>query len=768
MNRIFALSLLIIITCSCQAQVSWLPGYLYRKPITFDKSMVSGNAKTLSNFIVQLQIEHSDFIHILNAFDQKILNPNAYDIAFTTIESPTNPLKFELETYSSAIGKLICWVKVPALYTKVESTFKTTIYLYYGSTKLYNPLTVDIWKSDYEQVDHLDHGDEGIISTALRFNGVDDYIEKPATAAINYSVSAWIKPEEIGTDQVIFSNDSAQVGYLFKIDSIGKLVFEVSSGPALGRKRYKSRVLLSAGQWYHFSISVLAAGNYHSILMYINGVADVSLTEGMNIYSSKSRIAIGRSQQGDRYFKGLIDEWRLGSPLPLFFLETEYRNQRNPLAFSTLGAEQQNPGLIFFHTFTGLHSTSWNNSQNWLPYGVPESDQSVRIKEGKQLNVPANIVINQLLLEKAAIVNLLANASVNNRVILEGGAVLTGEVGSRLQLRGDLENDGNIVFDKANATLQIYGSRNAIVFKGPGNIRARRLEIDLPTLNAVINLKTPLQLTSSLQIFNGALNSGGYVQLLSLAGKTAMVYPLGRESAIIGDVHVQYQVNGSFPAPSSGRGWRLLSSPVYQVQTGTAAEYDLKNLQQSIFVTGAGGTDRGFDASPNNGATIYTHNQAMAGTLSQKYIPITHIDEKLQLGTGYFVFSRGGRHVPNAFQQQIVSRPFSNAEPYILTYIGSLFKGSLTVQVFNKDEGNEGDGFNLLGNPYAAPLRWGSLIKENVGPNIWMFDPLNNSYIVSNDPETIIPTGAGFFIKVNPGAQSGTVRFDEQSKVLIP
>jgi len=140
---------------------------------------------------------------------------------------------------------------------------------------------------------------------------------------------------------------------------------------------------------------------------------------------------------------------------------------------------------------------------------------------------------------------------------------------------------------------------------------------------------------------------------------------------------------------------------------------------------------------------------------------------QIPIGKGFFVFSRGNRMLPNAYQQQIQSPPFANAEPYVITYTGRLFTGDLTVEVFNSNKGEEGDGFNLVGNPYAAPIKWGSLIKNNIGPFIWLFDPLNNTYRASLDPNELIPPGTGFFIRVIEGEAKGSIGFTEKSKVVL-
>jgi len=272
---------------------------------------------------------------------------------------------------------------------------------------------------------------------------------------------------------------------------------------------------------------------------------------------------------------------------------------------------------------------------------------------------------------------------------------------------------------------------------------------------------------NSLKLVNGELNANGQLVLLSHNGITAALHPVPPNASINGQVQVQSFVDGTFPFPATGRGWRLLSSPVIHTTVAGNEQYHLQAIKNSVFVTGKAGTAKGFDASPNNGATIYTHNQSLPGTLAQKYVPIPDMQVQIPIGKGFFVFSRGNRMLPNAYQQQIQSPPFSNAEPYILTYTGRLFTGDLTIEVFNNIKGGVGDGFNLLGNPYAAPIRWGSLEKVNVGPFIWLFDPLNNSYYVSDNPNELIQPGTGFFIKVNEGADSGSIGFNERSKVVL-
>ena len=184
-----------------------------------------------------------------------------------------------------------------------------------------------------------------------------------------------------------------------------------------------------------------------------------------------------------------------------------------------------------------------------------------------------------------------------------------------------------------------------------------------------------------------------------------------------------------------------------------------------MFVTGKGGPANGFDASPNNGSTIYTHDQSLPGTLAQKYVPIVSLSTMQRSGMGFFLFSRGDRSLPDAYARQITQPPFMNAPPYVITYTGTLFNGDVRVMVYRSNRPEDGDGFNLLGNPYPSPIRWGSLEKQNLSPFIWLFDPVNNSYRSTDDPDEIIPMGTGFFVRVVEGERSGSVLFTENAKV---
>ncbi|MEJ5961503.1 LamG domain-containing protein [Pedobacter immunditicola] len=755
----------------CDAQQSWLPGYRYRKKITINKTKVENNATAphWSDFYVLVELEEPGLRHLENAFENKITHPEGLDIAFSNAVSPLAALKFQLVSYNAQTGKLVCWVLIDKLYTKTSTIENTnSFYFLYGSAVLHqphDPVVESMWKGGYYHVQHFNEAAEGMIGAGKSFNGISDQkLVEPHTNT-EYTLSAWIKLHELGRELMIMSNDSAGTGgYQLQVNKENRLVFIVNRGPSV--RTFTGSSVLKMNEWNFVSTSLTST----SLRILKNGASEYT-NAALNFTAPlPAQVVIGASKTGNQFFNGIIDDLKISKiakTTPRIL--TEYVNQVNPQSFYTVESEVANPNLApYAHTFLGTKDNDYGFANNWSGITHPGNNKNIIIAAGRTAVLSSNVVINNLKLEAGAQINLTGQMQVLQTLELATGASIssTGLVG-QLQLEGHVINNGNINLVGPQSRLLFSGNALNTNYTGVGAATVSLLEINRPAVGSIFTLSAPLQVMKSLNLINGALKANGHLVLLSYNGITAALRPVPSNATISGDVQVQSFVNGTFPSPATGRGWRLLSSPVIHTTVAGNGQYHLQAIKSSIFVTGRGGTANGFDASPNNGATIYTHNQSLPGTLAQKYVPIADMQVQIPVGKGFFVFSRGNRMLPNAYQQQIQSPPFVNAEPYILTYTGRLFTGDLTVEVFNNNKNGVGDGFNLVGNPYAAPIRWGSLDKINVGPFIWLFDPLNNTYRTSQDENELIQPGEGFFIKVNEGATSGSISFNERSKVVL-
>jgi hypothetical protein len=754
---------------ACEAQ-SWVSGFRYRKLITIDKNKVEPvtNAPYWQNFYVLIQLEDPDLRHLEDVFENKITNPQGLDISFSSAARSNIPLSFQLESYHPETGKLVCWVLLPELVTRTSSIpTPTSIYFYYGSATLHQPdgpAVKAMWQPAYHHVQPFNEGAAGMIGSGKSFNGVSDKKLIAAHPSAEYTLSAWIKLNQRGKEQMIITNDSTGAGsYQLKVNTENKLEFVIKS--FTNYQTFLGSTVLDVDGWHFVNISYKSA----ALLFLLDGVSQNSKTAQPLTTGLTGQVVIGASKVADQYFNGVIDDLKISKTNKLkALLTTEYVNQSNPAAFYTVGTEEVNTQLSpYAEVFTGAAGTNFTNGRNWVTGIYPGNNKNIIIPVGLTADISTDVIINKLKLETGAKINLRGNVQVRDRAELGAGASIVADSKVLLQLEGNLVNNGQINLVGVQSRLLFSGNAPTISYTGGGSAIVSLLEVNRPSAESLLTLFAPLEVKKSLQLFAGSLNANGNLVLLSNDGLTAALHRVPNQASISGNVKVQSFVNGSFPSPATGRGWRLLSSPVVHTVVSENHHYELQAIKNAVFVTGKAGTANGFDASPNNGATIYTHNQSLPGTLAQKYVPIPNMQVQIPLGKGFFVFSRGNRTLPNAYQLQVQNPPFANAEPFIITYTGRLFTGDLMVKVFNNDNDGEGDGFNLLGNPYAAPIKWGSLLKINVGPFIWLYDPLNNNYRVSRDPEELIQPGTGFFIKVNQGSASGFIGFTEDAKVVL-
>lgn len=758
----------------CAAQ-TWMSGFSCRKKITFNKNKIEGKLVKLPggqensgllNFPVLISLEGPEFKFDQDYFEPKISNSGGLDIAVADAANPAVPLNIQLDHYDPVAGKLTCWVQLPFLASKESITAPSAVYFYYGAAGLHDPdgsAAQELWAADYTKVIHLNEGAEGKIGQGWLLNGSSTKKRLSGNTATEFFLSAWVQADGTGTEQMIMTNDSTgKGGYQLKINASGQLILEGFYG-ALPSWSLTSSAALSFGTW-HYVAAKLISGEAR---LYIDG-ATVASKSSVNIrLGIGGQVFLGAAKQSDRYLSGRLDEVRIGKTMrTLEWIKTEYENQSSPPGFYSIGVTEFSPEILSStFTFVGTKNNIWDEPLNWDKGITPSDHSNVRIKEGKIAELRKNVVLSKLLLEQNSALYLYtelelehyAELQINSNLLsLAAGAVV-------LRLKGNLVNNGRISLTGIGNKIAFSGGTSTIKASGAGQTNTALLELDRLFPADVVSLEGSFYILDFVKLLRGKLYANGRLTLLSSANRTAALGSVKSiaEAEILGDVQVQCFIAGTFPSPSSGRGWRLLSSPVCT----SDLQYGFQAVKNSVFVTGPGGILKGFDPSPNNAATLYKHDQQLPGNLAQKYSPIPDIQSRQALGKGFFLFSRGDRTVPDAYRHQIQSPPFSNAAPYVLTYTGTLLTGRLAIAVYNTDKGQEGDGFNLLGNPYAASLRWGSIHKENVGPYVWLYDPLNGAYKVSDDPDEVIPAGAGFFIRVLNGFKSGSIVFDEDCKI---
>jgi hypothetical protein len=791
-----ALTLLLSTAVSTSFGQSWMEGYNYRKSIEVQKAKVPGTA-SLVDFPVLVTFTDPDLRYIpgLCAVN-KISSSKGLDISFALASAPADAVPFQMEHFDPATGTLTCWVRLSSVSAAGSVSEKTMFYLYYGSNLIHDPhgsnavatwppgmfrrwhMNLDVQPASAinaksRLADGLLVGSSnmtaanfvpGKVGTAVQLNGSSEFLSAARDTSRNFTISFWVRFDRVDREQVILTNDSTGLGgYTVKINASGRLMLDTKSGSIPLSLTAATAALPNV--WYF--VSVIGDGRRRGI--YINGKTSSSITR-IQAIGQGGTIIVGRSKQKTSYFGGRIDELSIEVGIrSLEWMESEYNNQHEPSQFYSVGSEQRTEVITpTGYVFNGTINNRWAEGGNWNLLTVPEAYANVTVKAGVQLRISdaGNILVSQLRIDSAASITLTQALEVICGTTIAADGILKLEGPARLQLNGDLINDGSIRSEDSGGTLAFSGHGAGLNVSGTGSIGIAHLQVDLGAANGSVNIHQPVVVTGTVRVLSGVLNADGKVTLAATRERTAAVSTIENlaGATVTGLVKVEKYVSGSFAAPATGRGWRLWSSPVYADMVNGAETYRLAAVQKSLFVTGKGGVANGFDSSPQNGNTIYTHDQSIVGTLSQKYVAISNIAAGVPLGKGIYVYSRGWRDAPDAYRDQIQVAPFRNPEPYTITYSGHLFIGDLKVDVYSRNQGESGDGFNLLGNPYASPIRWGSLKKENIGPFAWMFNPVNGAYDVTDDPDLLIPAAEGFFVKVNSGAANGSLTFDEHAK----
>lgn len=798
--HILLLFLLIIgmLPTVCVSAQSWLPGYNYRKSISINKAQVSG-AVALVDFPILISLTDPDLKYLVGQCNNnKLSNSAALDIAFATSLAPLSPLKFQIDSYDPGTGTLNCWINIPVLNASGGTAPGTVVYLYYGSNTLQDPLgpnALATWTSMYKlwhmnldavpaasmnakfnTTSEMARGtglmngsnfSSGKIGTALMLNGSNESMNASRDTSTIFTISAWIKMAHVNVEQVLISDDSTGVGgYIIKVNASGNLTLDIKRGTSSAVSTLGAGTALLADQWYH--IAITRDGKTKSI--YINGKIAVATTRTEGV-GAGGRISIGRSKQNDRYFGGMIDELQMFDKVKnLDWLKTEYNNQNDPASFYVVGLEEKNPvPTQTGYLFTAAKNSDWGEPLNWNLGRVPGPYSNVVVQALSKaiMRDAPELRLNQITIEAGASLTVQDMQLAVCKMQLNELASLNVPEGLGVQFNGDVVNDGLITTAENNGTVTFSGNQVSSSLSGLGSIRVFHLKINESVPANRVNFNQPVVVTGQLELKMGVLNSNGKITLAATESQAASHLPINSLSNanIVGDVTVEKYVSGSFPSPATARGWRLWSSPVYTTISNGSPEYDLTAYKNAIFVTGKGGALNGFDDSPQNGNTIFSHDQSIAGTLTQKYVPIQTMYDHLLLGKGLYVYSRGSRAGPDAFKNEVSTPPFVNPESYTIRYTGKLYCGDLKVAINSRNQKEPGEGFNLLGNPYASAIRWGSLLKENTTAFVWLYNPLNNAYDVSDDPELHIPLGAGFFVKVSAGMSAGAVTFKEDAKI---
>jgi hypothetical protein len=354
-------------------------------------------------------------------------------------------------------------------------------------------------------------------------------------------------------------------------------------------------------------------------------------------------------------------------------------------------------------------------------------------------------LFQEIVVSPGAVVEMSQTA---DKVILtlgtESGGGLTVNTGGKLILKqNDLritgkgaingENQaGEIGFSKSSLSIESSAAKNSLLYTVEDSDSLMNLTIQF-TGPGKLSIQRPIYVTNSISATGGKIVSNGFVNLVSGATRTASVFTYGEGASIEGEVHFQRWIR-------SGAEKHYICLPVSGVS--------VRNLQQSVPVTGT------FEGASNGNAgrpSLFYHDDLTTG-----WVPYPHASnlEFLETGRGYSI-----------------SIPDPQREAKIIVS-GELQEGNYTYAL----SGNAGNvpqkGWNLIGNPYAAPIRWDvqKWISKGVQSTAYVLDeryPGGRFLVWDGDVgdeefSGLVAQGQGFFVRTI--AESAALQITESAK----
>lgn len=359
--------------------------------------------------------------------------------------------------------------------------------------------------------------------------------------------------------------------------------------------------------------------------------------------------------------------------------------------------------------WTGAVSSDWNAAGNWHTGAVPTATDEVVILR------PVYGGYMPVLTGNASVKSL--SHSREATLTLAPGAKLTAQGATNLE--GTTSGTGTLALESASG--------------GPARIYSAdgQSTVVLPELlvgSAGAELYAPLTLTRRLRL-QGPLNTQASFQtpltLRSDAAGTALVTAEG--GSVTGTVRVQRYLD---PGNNAGLGYRHLSAPVSNATaSGLAAPGFTPVLNQAYNTAQNPGSVTPF---PN----VFQFDEPRTGG-GQSFDRGWQVPSgSLAVGRGYSVNVAGGT---------------------TLTFTGTLNGGAYNLPL---QYSGTGAGWNLLGNPYPAPLDWDRItVPAGVDAALFLFRSSGpyagsySAYVNGIGGPNLVPAMQGFFLRASaPGA----------------
>lgn len=416
----------------------------------------------------------------------------------------------------------------------------------------------------------------------------------------------------------------------------------------------------------------------------------------------------------------------------------------------------------------GAGTTNWGDANNWSPSGVPSSTNDINITTASTIDINVAATCRNLTLNNSSLtLTILSGKSlaVTGNLTLTSGTLSTQNTfptvsgtislnstfsysgsgaqnvtatsyknltlsnsGIKTFAAGTTNISGNLTLS-GSATADLTTNNTTLNFNGSS---AQAISGTLTYQNLTINNTAGVSLSSGTHNITGTLTltsgnlttNGRSLILVSNSSGTARIDGSGT-GTITGTVTAQRYISGA-------AGYRYIGSPL---SNSTLAE-----LQPDIRLDGFTGVTSPGQSSywPN----VYSYNESITGVFANGWKAPTNVTDVMTPGKGFAV---------NIYS--------SSTFPVTISIDGTVSRGSKSLPVSYRNNGDADQGWNLVANPFPSTIDWESAgwTRTNIQGNTYYCwnDAAQNyaTYSVGgaslNSGTRYIPSGQGFFVRTN-------------------
>ena len=329
-------------------------------------------------------------------------------------------------------------------------------------------------------------------------------------------------------------------------------------------------------------------------------------------------------------------------------------------------------------------------------------------------------------------------------------------------------DDNGITASGSTGAVQVSGTRSfstdaSYLYNGNAGVQStgNGLPATVRNLTAAndnnnVSLSQPVSIRQMLTVSGKGdlVLNGQALTLLSDASGTALAVN-SSGGAVTGMATVQRYIDGSL---NPGAGYRHYSAPVTNTTVSDLATSGFTPvLTQSYNTSATPGTTTPF---PN----VFGYDQSRLATVMNNYSAfdkgffVPQSTDALTPGRGYAVNIGAGQ---------------------LVDFVGTLGTGDQTLNLARNSGPTAADaGWQLVGNPYPAPLDWSQVsagdrsnldaaiyVVQSTGQYAGGYRAYVNGQSTTGTNNPLLATAQGFFVRVSPGQTTGSLTFRNAQRV---